>query len=898
VSKQLTFHPRVRKLLKQGLAHHRAGRLKLAEGYYRRTLTFDPRCPQALHLLGLLAREAGQNQESICLIGQALALDPDDADALGSLAASFLEDGRIESAIPYLRRVAELRPDSVEDLHRVGQAQEKVGDWEEAQAAYRRALALDPSAAELHCSLARLLYKKEAFAEAAETCRRALAAHPHDVDLHNQLGRALTDLRQYDAAREAFQRALALQPDSAQAIDGLGIIFESSGDLAAAAASYQHAAELDEKWTVARIHLGNIYVQRGEWEKAVVCFERVRQLHPDSAEAHSFLGLIHLQQGKLALGWPEYEYRWKTLYGLRQRRKFTPPLWKGEPLRGSRILLHPEQGLGDNLQFVRYVPLVAARGGKVILQVPPRLRRLFASTPGAEQVVSTGEAIPGFDWQCPLLSLPLAFGTELNTIPAAVPYIHADPVQAELWRKRLRGNALRIGLAWGGNAQHPYDRWRSIALELLAPLTKIPGAAFYSLQIGEPAAQIKELGSRVRLVDLQNEQQDFADTAAIVANLDLVISIDSAVAHLAGAMGKPVWILLHKSSDWRWMLDREDSPWYPTARLFRQSTLGNWQDVVASAERELHGAVARTASVRNQQAPGGAAPFPAVIDVIRFLQAQTGTVCRRPQPGDRVGFALSSKDRVDFTSQTLEAMDQDGGYDLIWNDASDEPEARALPKSFQFRNARLVEVNYDVRGGPDRAICFGLNRLLKLGYDYVGLIENDIVMQPGWFGRLMNLFELAADDGIVCGAATVRSYEGRVLEHRWGYSINWGTGAGMILFARPAAEVILRQYPKLQMSTASLERFYTRLFRLNPEMRVPDSEGKWVKQDCFLTLDWGYTPMLYMHGYTSVGSIPSLARDLEFPPGHYLLNDYVQPERHNAGLMLRRSVPNSGEPEP
>jgi hypothetical protein len=224
-------------------------------------------------------------------------------------------------------------------------------------------------------------------------------------------------------------------------------------------------------------------------------------------------------------------------------------------------------------------------------------------------------------------------------------------------------------------------------------------------------------------------------------------------------------------------------------------------------------------------------------------------------------------------------MDADGGYDVVWNDGSDQPEARELPKKFHFRNAHLVEVNCNVRGGPDRSICFGLERLLHLGYDYVGLLENDIVM---------NLFELAANDGIVCGAATVRSYEGRVIEHRSGYSVNWGTGAGMILFSRPAAEVILRQYSKLRMSVDYLNSFYSRLFRLDLNMQVRDNAGQKVESQAWLTLDWGYTPMLYLHGYTSVGSIPSLARDLEFPPGHFLVNDYVRPHRYGAGLVRPR----------
>jgi len=281
---------------------------------------------------------------------------------------------------------------------------------------------------------------------------------------------------------------------------------------------------------------------------------------------------------------------------------------------------------------------------------------------------------------------------------------------------------------------------------------------------------------------------------------------------------------------------------------------------------------------------------PAIVDILRYLQSQTVTVCRPPHPGDRVGFALSSKDRVSFTRQTIEAMDADGGYDLIWNDGSDTAEARDLPKNFKFRNARLVEVNHDVRGGPDRSICFGLKRLLELGYEYVGLIENDIVTQPGWFARLMNLFQLTADEGIVCGAATIRSYESRVMEHRAGYSLNWGTGAGMILFSRPAAEVILRQYAKLKMSTNSMSRFYSRLFCVDLNLDVKDSDGQKVEGDAWLTLDWGYTPMLYLHGYASVGSIPSLARDLEFPPGHFMLGDYVRPERQNAGLIRPRTI--------
>jgi len=344
----------------------------------------------------------------------------------------------------------------------------------------------------------------------------------------------------------------------------------------------------------AYLHLGTTGILLGDLAQATECFQRVLELAPDSAEARAFLGLVHLKQGNFRLGLSEYEDRWSTPYGVRFRRKLPQPLWKGEPLEGSRILLYCEQGMGDTLQFVRYVPLVAERGGKVILEVQPRLHQLLAHVPGAAEVVGPGETLPEFDCQCPLLSLPWALGTELTSIPASIPYIHPHPAKVEAWRQRLPGNSLRIGLVWAGSPLHPHEFWRAIPLEVLAPLTNIEGTSFYSLQMGAGTDQLKQLGSRACIIDLCEEQKDFADTAAIVANLDLVISIDTSVAHLTGAMGQPGWVLLSKSSDWRWLLDREDSPWYPTLRLFRQSTPGNWRDVVARVERELRDLIAKT----------------------------------------------------------------------------------------------------------------------------------------------------------------------------------------------------------------------------------------------------------------------------------------------------------------
>lgn len=598
MSTPLTLDPRVRKLLKKGIAHHQAGRRGLAEACYRRSLKANPRCPQALHLLGMLAHQGGQYQESIRLIGESLALNPDDPDTLNSLGEVYFGQGQIQPASHCYQRLAELLPQSAEAHHRLGKAQERLGDWDGATASYRRALALQPDSPDLHGSLARLQCKQGVYGEAVASCRSALTLDPDRHEIYTQLGNALTDLGNYSAAVDAYRHALALNPDSAEAVHGLGYFFERKGDLASAADSYRNALRLNPRFGAAHLNLGVIHLVQGDLGKAAGCFEQVLELTPDSAEARAFLGLIHLKQGNFPLGWREYEDRRGTPQFLRDRRKFSQPLWKGEPLEGSRILLHAEQGMGDTLQFVRYVPLVAARGGKVVLEVQPRLHRLLAQTPGAGEMICCGEALPEFDWHCPLLSLPSALATDLNSIPAKIPYLYPDPAQVEAWRQRLPGNSLRIGLVWAGSPLHPHEIWRAIPLEQLAPLTKVEGTAFYSLQMGAPASQVKQLGPSVHLIDLQDQQKDFADTAAIVANLDLVISIDTSVAHLAGGLGKPVWIVLARSSDWRWFLEREDSPWYPTARLFRQATLGNWQDVVARVEQELRELVAKTADKR------------------------------------------------------------------------------------------------------------------------------------------------------------------------------------------------------------------------------------------------------------------------------------------------------------
>jgi hypothetical protein len=324
----------------------------------------------------------------------------------------------------------------------------------------------------------------------------------------------------------------------------------------------------------------------GDAASAVECYRLALAAHPASMAARFYLSIQQLAAGDFAGGWQGYEARWGTREFRNTRPAHLPPQWRGEEIRGARILIYSEQGLGDTIQFVRYASMVSARGATVVLKVQPALVRLLQGFDPSFTVVSTdSEEGMDVDWQCPLMSLPLAFGTELATIPAEVPYLRADPAAVHTWRQRLSGPGLRVGLVWAGNPKHNRDRQRSIALRQFAPLMLLRGVTFYSLQKGAGAEDLA--GTTLPVVDLSRYLEDFTDTAAIVANLDLVLCVDTAVAHLAAAMGRPVWMLIAMVNDWRWLKDRADTPWYPTMRLYRQRAIGQWDGVLGQVERDL-----------------------------------------------------------------------------------------------------------------------------------------------------------------------------------------------------------------------------------------------------------------------------------------------------------------------
>jgi hypothetical protein len=373
-----------------------------------------------------------------------------------------------------------------------------------------------------------------------------------------------------------------------QAYYNLGIALMES-DLSAAAGAYRRAAALLPRYAEAWCNLAVALHRLGELDDSAAASRRAIHLQPQNAEAHWNLAVTCLLLGDFSTGLPEFEWRWKSRQFPSRPRNFSQPQWSGDDLAGRTILIHAEQGFGDTIQCVRYLPSIAARGGKVILESPPQLLRLFKNIPGVQRAISPPDPLPNFDVHCPVMSLPLAFKTTLETIPARAAYLTPDPELIEKWRSRIAPSTtgLRIGLNWSGDSTFRGDRTRSMTLSELAPLAAMKNATFFSLQKGPAAAQLENPPAGLEILPLGEDLHDFSDTAAAMSLLDLIITTDTSVPHLAGALGLPVWLMLQFVPDWRWLMDRPDSPWYPSMRLFRQPRPGDWHGVVNRVAEEL-----------------------------------------------------------------------------------------------------------------------------------------------------------------------------------------------------------------------------------------------------------------------------------------------------------------------
>jgi hypothetical protein len=405
---------------------------------------------------------------------------------------------------------------------------------------------------------------------------------PLDAKGWNELGNVLCRRGLWDEAMPAYRKALEIQPDLIDAHANLGVAFIQSGQLEAGIECQYRAIGIKEDYVVPHNNLGSALMIAGRFEEAEKALNRAIELRPQLAEAHFARSLIWLMRGDFENGWAEYEWRLNGRSAFMQAAaKFDQPRWDGKDLNGRTILLHAEGGLGDSIQFVRYAPLVARRGGRVVVRCQPPLVELFRSIEGIEQIVTPEMPLPRFDVHCPLMSLPFAFSTRLDSIPWSGPYLRAEPVEAERWQSRM-GEGFKVGLAWRGAVRNLLDRWRSIEWPEFSKISSVKGCRFFSLQKEKTSEALDPA-----LVDWTDELTDFRATAALVANLGLVITVDTSIAHLAGAMGKPVWVLIPSSPDFRWMLGRQNSPWYPSMRLFRQKERGNWSPVIDSVRQAL-----------------------------------------------------------------------------------------------------------------------------------------------------------------------------------------------------------------------------------------------------------------------------------------------------------------------
>jgi tetratricopeptide (TPR) repeat protein len=605
------------------VAQHRSGNYQQAESVYRELLAGDPhgRDPNhadVLHLLGLIASEAGQHDAAAALIvraiqmqgpksvycsnlgvalgrqgkldeavacyKQALRAAPGDANTHARLGRALYSQGRLDQAAEAFRASARLAPNAAETYFELGNTLHAAGQYEEAAQSYLRAIECRPNHAEASHNLGVTRTMQLRTADAIAAYEQAVRIRPDYPEPHNNLGTLLQALGSDGRALYHYHRALGLAPESLEVRYNLALFAQERERLEEAMEAYRDLLDRQPGHVEARNNLGNTLLALGRPQEAILSYRQTLADDPHSAEAHWNLGLVQLLLGRFEEGWPGHEWR----FGQKDTtpRVFPQPTWDGSPLGGRRILLHAEQGLGDTLQFVRYAPLVQQRGGFVVLECQPPLLRLLAGARGIDQLVPRGQPLPDFDCHAPLLSLPGIFRTTLDTIPATIPYLEVGPADVGHWREIIQSrvgarSGLKVGLTWAGNPRHRNDCNRSLAPRDLSALAGLKEAVFFGLQKDATARPDLEM------IELLDSSSDFLDTAAILQNLDLLISVDTSVAHLAGALGKPVWTLLPFAPDWRWMLDRSDTPWYPSMRLYRQQRRKDWAEVLARVRCDL-----------------------------------------------------------------------------------------------------------------------------------------------------------------------------------------------------------------------------------------------------------------------------------------------------------------------
>jgi tetratricopeptide (TPR) repeat protein len=539
---------------------HQLGRLPEALPYAQRGVELSPQDFNAQRVFGVILLHSGRAMEASHFLQEAVRLNPRDAVALSSLGICYERLERMDLALTAHRKAVSMTPDHVPALMNYGLTLGRLDQFTDAEAVFRKVLQIAPDLGEALECLAGAQLSLKHHEESVATCKKAIELNPKSTIAYATLGEALMNLGRFDETIELMQKITTIQPSAA--------VYQS--------------------WS-------NALVRSGHPEEGLVMIEKSLSMEPENPTFHFNRSIILILLGRLAEAWPEYEWRWKQPRVAGRAYKYSSPIWDGAPLNGRRILLFAEQGLGDTVFFGRYATRVAERGGQVMLRVQPELKDLVRSIPGVSQVVGDNEPVPEHDVHLPIMSLPRIFETSLETIPVEMPYIKTDPVRSAYWREQFaqRGDRMKVGLVWEGGAFQPENFLRSASLAAYTPLGAVEGVSFYGLQKGTAEVQAKNPPAGMDFTNLGPRIKDFSDTAAIVENLDLLISIDTSVVHIAGALAKPVWMLMAFTPGHMWMYKREDTPWYPTFRIYRQPAFKDWDSVVERIKRDLTREVAR-----------------------------------------------------------------------------------------------------------------------------------------------------------------------------------------------------------------------------------------------------------------------------------------------------------------
>jgi len=557
---------------------------------YDKALAIKPHFAEAHYNRGNALSAMKNYQAAVESFDKAIAIKPYYAQAYANRGDALNELKQSQAAIDSYDRASALKPDYFEAYTKRGIALNDLKLHQAAIESYDKALAIKPDHAEAFFNRGVALNDLKLHQAAIESYDKALAIEPDHAEAFFNRGIALGELKQYHAAVESYDYAIAAKPDFAEAYSNRGVALSELNRYQAAIESFDRAIDIKPDSATPYCNRGNALTELKQYEAAMASYNKAIAIKGDYAEAHWNLSLCLLEMGDFERGWIEHEWRWKNekISAFQNRRDFPQPLWLGkEPLQGKTILLYSEQGLGDTIQFCRYARLVSDLGARVILEVQKPLLSLLAHLQGVAELVSQGDALPAFDYHCPQLSLPLAFKTHLGNIPVSRAYISTRPSKVAQWKNRL-GEKLkpRIGLVWSGRIEHQNDGKRSVPLSRFVKL--LPNEFQYvSLQKELRDADKQTLESHPEILHFEEEIKDFTDTAALCELVDVVVSVDTSVAHLAGALGKPVWILLPFRPDWRWLLDRDDSPWYPSAKLYRQDAIGDWDGVFECVATDL-----------------------------------------------------------------------------------------------------------------------------------------------------------------------------------------------------------------------------------------------------------------------------------------------------------------------